>query len=183
MGTPSNDASPVDEIARPICQALKPRTYKFSTYAVWWIRQSMSRSIADQARTIRLPVHMVELMAKLMRTQKQLGQELGCEPTAEDLAEEMHVPVYCIKALLSIARQPVSLDASVGEDGEVRVGDFIEDKDAENPSEATSQSLLKEKLQGVLACWVSGSARFSKCALAWWMALALRSRKSAIATT
>ncbi len=127
------------------------RGYKFSTYAVWWIRQSMSRSIADQGRTIRLPVHMVELMAKLLRTQKQLGQELGCEPTAEDLAEEMQVPVYRVNALLRMARQPVSLDAPVGDDGEVRVSDFIEDKDAENPSEATSQSMLKEKLQDVLA--------------------------------
>jgi len=127
------------------------RGYKFSTYAVWWIRQSISRSIADQARTIRLPVHMVELMAKLLRTQKQLGQELGCEPTAEDLAEELQVSVARINSLLSIARQPVSLDAPLSRDSEVRVGDFIEDKDAENPSDATGQSLLKEKLQVVLA--------------------------------
>ena len=127
------------------------RGYKFSTYAVWWIRQSMARSIADQGRTIRLPVHMVELMAKLLRAQKQLSQELGSEPTPEDLAEELQLSVARINALLRMARQPVSLDAPVGDDGEVRVGDFIEDKDAENPSEATSQSLLKEKLQDVLA--------------------------------
>ncbi|HEY5909959.1 MAG TPA: RNA polymerase sigma factor RpoD [Verrucomicrobiae bacterium] len=126
------------------------RGYKFSTYAVWWIRQALTRSIADQARTIRIPVHMIEIMTKLWRAQKQLSQELGHEPTAEDLADEMHVPVSRIEALLKMARQPVSLDAAVGDDGDVRVGDFIEDKSAENPSDATSQSMLKEKLEDVL---------------------------------
>ena len=127
------------------------RGYKFSTYAVWWIRQALTRSIADQARTIRIPVHMIEIMSKLWRAQKQLSQELGREPTAEDLADEMHLPVSRINALLKMARQPVSLDAPVGEDGDVSVGDFIEDKGAENPSEGTSQSMLKEKLDHVLA--------------------------------
>jgi RNA polymerase primary sigma factor len=127
------------------------RGYKFSTYAVWWIRQALTRSIADQARTIRIPVHMIEIMSKLWRTQKTLSQELGREPTAEDLADEMRVPVSRIESLLKMARQPVSLDAPVGDDGEVRVGDFIEDKTAENPADGVSQSLLKEKLEAVLA--------------------------------
>ena len=126
------------------------RGYKFSTYAVWWIRQALTRSIADQARTIRIPVHMIEIMTRLWRAQKQLSQELGREPTAEDLADEMHLPVSRINALLKMARQPVSLDAPVGDDGDVSVGDFIEDKSAENPSEGTSQSMLKEKLDHVL---------------------------------
>jgi len=127
------------------------RGYKFSTYAMWWIRQAVTRSIADQGRTIRIPVHMVELMTRLWRTQKQLGQELGREPTAEDLAEEMQVSVWRINALLRMARQPVSLDAPLGDNGEASVGDVIEDENAQNPSEATGQSMLKEKLQDVLA--------------------------------
>jgi RNA polymerase primary sigma factor len=126
------------------------RGYKFSTYAVWWIRQALTRSIADQARTIRIPVHMIEIMSKLWRAQKQLGQELGREPTPEDLADEMHLPVSRINALLKMARQPISLDAPVGDDGDVNVGDFIEDKSAENPADGTSHSLLKEKLDTVL---------------------------------
>ena len=126
------------------------RGYKFSTYAVWWIRQALTRSIADQARTIRIPVHMIEIMTRLWRAQKQISQELGREPTAEDLADEMRLPVSRINALLKMARQPVSLDAPVGDDGDVSVGDFIEDKAAENPSEGTSHSMLKEKLDQVL---------------------------------
>jgi RNA polymerase primary sigma factor len=126
------------------------RGYKFSTYAVWWIRQALTRSIADQARTIRIPVHMIEIMSRLWRAQKQISQELGREPTAEDLADEMRLPVSRINALLKMARQPVSLDAPVGDDGDVNVGDFIEDKGAENPSEGTSHSMLKEKLDHVL---------------------------------
>jgi RNA polymerase primary sigma factor len=127
------------------------RGYKFSTYAVWWIRQALTRSIADQSRTIRIPVHMVEIITKLWRAQKHLSQELGREPTPDDLADELHLPVSRVNALLKMARQPVSLDAPVGEDGDVSVGDFIEDKSAENPSEGTSQSMLKEKLDHVLS--------------------------------
>jgi RNA polymerase primary sigma factor len=122
------------------------RGYKFSTYAIWWIRQAITRSIADQARTIRIPVHMIEIMNKLWRAQKQLTQELGREPTPEELADEMHMPVARIHALLKMAQQPVSLHAPVGDDGDVSVGDFIEDKSAENPSDVTSYSLLREKL-------------------------------------
>jgi RNA polymerase primary sigma factor len=126
------------------------RGYKFSTYAIWWIRQAITRSIADQARTIRIPVHMIEIMNKLWRAQKQLTQELGREPTPEELADEMHMPVSRINSLLKMAQQPVSLHAPVGDDGDVSVGDFIEDKSAENPSDVTSYSLLKEKLADVL---------------------------------
>ena len=126
------------------------RGYKFSTYAIWWIRQAITRSIADQARTIRIPVHMIEIMNKLWRAQKQLTQELGREPTPEEIADEMHMPVSRIHALLKMAQQPVSLHAPVGDDGDVSVGDFIEDKTAENPSEVTSYSLLREKLSDVL---------------------------------
>jgi RNA polymerase primary sigma factor len=127
------------------------RGYKFSTYAVWWIRQALTRSIADQARTIRIPVHMIDIIHKLWRAQKQLSQELGREPTPEDLADELSLRVSRVKTLLRMAQQPVSLDAPVGDDGDVKVGDFIEDKDAENPSEGVSNSLLKEKLGKVLS--------------------------------
>ena len=126
------------------------RGYKFSTYAIWWIRQAITRSIADQARTIRIPVHMIEIMNKLWRAQKQLTQEMGREPTPEEIADEMHMPVSRINSLLKMAQQPISLHAPVGDDGDVSVGDFIEDKSAENPSDVTSYSLLKEKLGDVL---------------------------------
>jgi RNA polymerase primary sigma factor len=126
------------------------RGYKFSTYAIWWIRQAITRSIADQARTIRIPVHMIEIMNKLWRAQKQLTQELGREPTPEEIADEMRMPVTRVNSLLKMAQQPISLHAPVGDDGDVSVGDFIEDKSAENPSDVTSYSLLKEKLGDVL---------------------------------
>ncbi|MBP7826717.1 MAG: RNA polymerase sigma factor RpoD [Verrucomicrobia bacterium] len=127
------------------------RGYKFSTYAIWWIRQAITRSIADQARTIRIPVHMIETMNKLWRAQKQLTQELGREPSPEEIADEMHMPVSRINSLLKMAQQPISLHAPVGDDGDVSVGDFIEDKSAENPLDVTSYSLLREKLADVLA--------------------------------
>jgi RNA polymerase primary sigma factor len=126
------------------------RGYKFSTYAVWWIRQAITRSIADQARTIRIPVHMIEIMTRLWRAQKQLSQELGREPTTDDLSDEMRLPVSRINGLLKMACQPVSLDAPVGDDGDVNVGDFIEDKSAADPAEGTSHRLLKERLDAVL---------------------------------
>jgi RNA polymerase primary sigma factor len=126
------------------------RGYKFSTYAVWWIRQALTRSIADQSRTIRIPVHMIEIINKVWRTQKQLSQDLRREATPEDLADEMGLPLARVKSLLKMAQQTVSLDAPVGDDGEVRVGDFIEDKMAEDPSNGTSYNLRKEKLDLVL---------------------------------
>ena len=126
------------------------RGYKFSTYAIWWIRQAITRSIADQARTIRIPVHMIEIMNKLWRAQNQLTQELGREPTPEEIADEMHLPVERVTALLRMAQQPISMHAPVGDEGDVSFGDFIEDKSAENPSDMTSYSLLKTTLIDVL---------------------------------
>jgi len=123
------------------------RGYKFSTYAVWWIRQALTRSISDQSRTIRIPVHMVEIMTRLWRAQRQLSHELGREATPEDLADELRMPVSRVHALLKMARQPVSLDAPVGDEGDARVADFIEDQSAEDPSDMTGQTLLKEKLR------------------------------------
>jgi RNA polymerase primary sigma factor len=126
------------------------RGYKFSTYATWWIRQAITRSIADQARTIRIPVHMIETINKLMRIQKQLVQEFGREPTPEEIAEEMNLPVDRVRAVLKMAQQPISLQSPVGDSDDTHFGDFIEDKSAENPSEMTAYSLLKERIQDVL---------------------------------
>jgi RNA polymerase primary sigma factor len=126
------------------------RGYKFSTYATWWIRQAITRSIADQARTIRIPVHMIETINKLMRVQKQLVQEYGREPTPEEVAEEILLPVDRVRAVLKMAQQPISLQAPVGESEETNFGDFIEDKGAENPSDMTAIVLLKEKIKDVL---------------------------------
>jgi RNA polymerase primary sigma factor len=126
------------------------RGYKFSTYATWWIRQAITRSIADQARTIRIPVHMIETINKLMRVQKQLIQDFGREPTPEEIADEMQMPVERVRAVLKMAQQPISLQSPVGDSEDTNFGDFIEDKTAENPSEMTSYSLLKDKLNDVL---------------------------------
>ena len=126
------------------------RGYKFSTYATWWIRQAITRSIADQARTIRIPVHMIETINKLMRVQKQLVQEYGREPTPEEVAEEILLPVDRVRAVLKMAQQPISLQSPVGESEETNFGDFIEDKGAENPCDMTAVVLLKEKIKDVL---------------------------------
>ncbi len=126
------------------------RGYKFSTYATWWIRQAITRSIADQARTIRIPVHMIETINKLMRVQKQLIQDFGREPTPEEIADEMQMPVDRVRAVLKMAQQPISLQSPVGDSDDTNFGDFIEDKAAENPSDMTSYALLKEKLADVL---------------------------------
>ncbi len=126
------------------------RGYKFSTYATWWIRQAITRSIADQARTIRIPVHMIETINKLMRIQKQLVQAFGREPTPEEIAEDMNLPVERVRAVLKMSQQPISLQSPVGDSEDTHFGDFIEDKSAENPSEMTAYSLLKERLQDVL---------------------------------
>ena len=114
------------------------RGYKFSTYATWWIRQAITRSIADQARTIRIPVHMIETINKLMRVQKQLVQEYGREPTPEEVAEEIQLPVERVRAVLKMAQQPISLQSPVGDSDDTSFGDFIEDKGAENPSDMTA---------------------------------------------
>jgi RNA polymerase primary sigma factor len=126
------------------------RGYKFSTYATWWIRQAITRSIADQARTIRIPVHMIETINKLMRVQKQLVQEFGREPTPEEVADETGMPVERVRAVLKMAQQPISLQAQVGDSDDTTFGDFIEDKSAENPSDMTAYSMLKEKIKDVL---------------------------------
>jgi len=126
------------------------RGYKFSTYATWWIRQAITRSIADQARTIRIPVHMIETINKLLRVQKQLLQEFGREATPDELADEMELAVERVRAILKIAQQPISLQAPIGDSDDTSFGDFIEDKGAENPSEMTAFSLLREKIGDVL---------------------------------
>lgn len=126
------------------------RGYKFSTYATWWIRQAITRSIADQARTIRIPVHMIETLNKVMQVQKQLLQELGHEPTAEEVADEMRLPVERVQAIMKMAQQPISLQSPVGEGDDTNFGDFIEDKGAENPYDMTAYSLLKDKIIDVL---------------------------------
>ncbi|MBB5353585.1 RNA polymerase primary sigma factor [Haloferula luteola] len=126
------------------------RGYKFSTYATWWIRQAITRSIADQARTIRIPVHMIETINKLMRVQKQLVQEYGREPSPEEIAEEIHLPVERVRAVLKMAQQPISLQAPVGDSDDTSFGDFIEDKAAENPMEEAGFAMLKEKIKDVL---------------------------------
>ena len=126
------------------------RGYKFSTYSTWWIRQAITRSIADQARTIRIPVHMIEIINKLMRAQKKLLQELGREALPEEIADEMQMPVERIRGILKMAQQPVSLQSPVGDGDEASFGDFIEDKAADNPLDITSFSLLKDRIGDVL---------------------------------
>ena len=124
--------------------------YKFSTYATWWIRQAITRAIADQARTIRIPVHMVETINKVIRVSRQLLQELGHEPTPEEIAKEMQMPVEKVRDILKIAQEPVSLETPIGEEEDSHLGDFIPDEDASEPSEAASFSLLREQLMDVL---------------------------------
>ena len=124
--------------------------YKFSTYATWWIRQAITRAIADQARTIRIPVHMVETINKTIRVSRQLLQELGHDPSAEEIAREMDMPVEKVRDILKIAQEPVSLETPIGEEEDSHLGDFIPDEDASEPSEAASFSLLREQLGEVL---------------------------------
>ena len=124
--------------------------YKFSTYATWWIRQAITRAIADQARTIRIPVHMVETINQLVRVSRQLVQELGREPTPEELAKELNMPVDKVREISKISQEPVSLETPIGEEEDSHLGDFIPDEDAPAPSEAASFVLLKEQLGAVL---------------------------------
>ncbi len=126
------------------------RGYKFSTYSTWWIRQAITRAIADQARTIRIPVHMIDVINKLMRSQKRLIQDFGREPSPDEIAEDMQMPVDRVRAVLKMAQQPISLQSPVGDTEDANFGDFIEDKGAESPLDMTSFSLLKEKLGDVL---------------------------------
>ncbi|PSL45010.1 RNA polymerase primary sigma factor [Salsuginibacillus halophilus] len=124
--------------------------YKFSTYATWWIRQAITRAIADQARTIRIPVHMVETINKLIRVQRQLLQDLGREPTPEEVSEEMDLTPDKVREILKIAQEPVSLETPIGEEDDSHLGDFIEDQEALAPSDAAAYELLKEQLEDVL---------------------------------
>ena len=125
--------------------------FKFSTYATWWIRQAITRAIADQARTIRIPVHMVETINKVIRVNRQLLQELGHDPSPEETAEEMGMPVEKVREILKIAQEPVSLETPIGEEEDSHLGDFIEDDTASEPSEAASFTLLKEQLVDVMS--------------------------------
>ncbi len=127
------------------------RGYKFSTYATWWIRQAITRSIADQARTIRIPVHMVDVINRVLRAQKELFQVLGREPSPEELADQLQMPLHRVQNLLRMAQQPLSLQASVGEGEDATFGDFIVDRNADDPADQTSFSLLRERLHKVLA--------------------------------
>ncbi|AZP05328.1 RNA polymerase sigma factor RpoD [Jeotgalibaca ciconiae] len=124
--------------------------FKFSTYATWWIRQAITRAIADQARTIRIPVHMVETINKLVRIQRQLLQDLGREPTPEEIGAEMDLPTEKVREILKIAQEPVSLETPIGEEDDSHLGDFIEDQEVTSPAEHTAQTLLKEQLEEVL---------------------------------
>ncbi|WDF81497.1 RNA polymerase sigma factor RpoD [Lacticaseibacillus pabuli] len=124
--------------------------FKFSTYATWWIRQAITRAIADQARTIRIPVHMVETINKLIRIQRQLLQDLGREPVPEEIGAEMDIPTEKVREILKIAQEPVSLETPIGEEDDSHLGDFIEDADATSPEDHASYQLLKEQLESVL---------------------------------
>jgi RNA polymerase primary sigma factor len=124
--------------------------FKFSTYATWWIRQAITRAIADQARTIRIPVHMVETINKLIRISRQLVQELGREPTPEEIAEVMNISEERVREIMKIAQEPVSLETPIGEEDDSHLGDFIEDTDVQAPAEAAAFELLKEQLDDVL---------------------------------
>ena len=124
--------------------------YKFSTYATWWIRQSITRAIADQARTIRIPVHMVETINRVIRTAHSMVQTLGREPTAEEIAAEMHLELSKVEEILKIAQEPVSLETPIGEEEDSHLGDFIQDEEASQPAEAASYTLLREQLEEVL---------------------------------
>ncbi|HEV2386695.1 MAG TPA: RNA polymerase sigma factor RpoD [Candidatus Acidoferrales bacterium] len=126
------------------------RGYKFSTYATWWIRQAITRAIADQARTIRIPVHMIETINKLVRTQRQLVQELGREPTSEEIAKRMEIPVAKVRKIMKIAQEPISLETPIGEEEDSHLGDFIEDKAVVSPSDAVINLSLKEQTSSVL---------------------------------
>jgi RNA polymerase primary sigma factor len=126
------------------------RGYKFSTYATWWIRQAVTRSIADQARTIRIPVHMTETINKLIRISRILVQENGKEPTAEEIAHEMRMSVDKVRSILKIAQEPISLQTPIGDEGDTNFGDFIEDKRAISPANATAYTILKEEMDNIL---------------------------------
>ncbi len=127
------------------------RGYKFSTYATWWIRQAITRAIADQARTIRIPVHMVETINKLKKVTRKLAQELSRKPTEDELAQEMNISIVKLREIIKVAQEPISFEAPIGKEEDSRLGDFIEDKDADAPAKTVAQELLREDLAEVLA--------------------------------
>ena len=136
--------------------------YKFSTYATWWIRQAITRAIADQARTIRIPVHMVETINKLIRTSRHLLQQLGREPTPEEIAEEMEIPVEKVTEIQKIAQDPVSLETPIGEEDDSHLGDFIQDDDSPAPQDAAAYTLLREQLEEVMKTLTPREAKVLK---------------------
>ena len=136
--------------------------YKFSTYATWWIRQAITKAIADQARTIRIPVHMVETINKLIRTSRHLLQQLGREPTIEEIAEEMEMPVERVKEIKKVAQEPVSLETPIGEEEDSHLGDFIPDDDAPSPSEVAAYTLLREQLEEIIQTLTPREAKVLK---------------------
>ncbi len=138
------------------------RGYKFSTYATWWIRQAITRAIADQARTIRIPVHMTETINKLIRTSRVLVQEKGKEPTPEEIAEQMSMPVEKVRGILKIAQEPISLQTPIGDEGDTHFGDFIEDKKAISPANATGYAMLREQMENVLGTLTEREQRVLK---------------------
>ena len=141
--------------------------YKFSTYATWWIRQAITRAIADQARTIRIPVHMVETINKLIRVSRQLLQELGREPSPEEIAEEMDIPVERVREILKISQEPVSLETPIGEEEDSHLGDFIQDENVPVPADAAAFTLLKEQLDEVLGTLTEREQKVLRLRLDW----------------
>ena len=141
--------------------------YKFSTYATWWIRQAITRAIADQARTIRIPVHMVETINKLIRVSRQLLQELGREPSPEEIAAEMDMPVERVREILKISQEPVSMETPIGEEEDSHLGDFIQDESIPTPVEATNQTLLHEQLDEVVSTLTEREQRVIKLRFGW----------------
>lgn len=141
--------------------------FKFSTYATWWIRQAITRAIADQARTIRIPVHMVETINKLIRVQRQLIQELGREPEVEELAAELDITPEKVREIMKISQEPVSLEKPIGEEEDSHLGDFIPDEDIPSPEQQAAFTLLKEQLNEILASLTQEKKRFFVCVSAW----------------
>ena len=159
------------------------RGYKFSTYATWWIRQAVTRAIADQARTIRIPVHMIETINKVLRGAKKLMMETGREPTPEELADELGITPDRVREIYKIAQHPISLQAEVGDGGESQFGDFLEDTSADSPAEATGYSILKDKMNEVLETLTDRERKVLISALAFSMANPKLLKKWALSLT
>ena len=157
--------------------------FKFSTYATWWIRQAITRAIADQARTIRIPVHMVETINKVKKVSSQLLHKNGHDPSAEEIAEELDMPIDKVREIMRVAQEPVSLETPIGEEEDSHLGDFIEDSDAPAPADAASHTLLKEQLEDVLSTLTPREKKCWSSALAWRTAATARWRRLARSST